>query len=98
MYDRLLDLVINYHGLSELIQYEKVLKDIYPNELINRYEVIVRAMATDPSGRAHYRELVSILRRMEKYPVGKERVSEIVSDWESRYRNRPAMMDELSKL
>lgn len=98
LYDRLLDLVINYHGLSELIQYEKVLKDIYPNELINRYEVIVRAMATDPSGRAHYRELVSILRRMEKYPVGKERVSEIVSDWESRYRNRPAMMDELSKL
>ena len=98
LYDRLLDLVINYHGLSELIHYEKVLKDIYPNELINRYEVIVRALATDPSGRGHYRELVSILRRMEKYPLGKERVSEIVSDWKSRYRNRPAMMDELSKL
>ena len=45
-----------------------------------------------------FREIVSILRRMEKYPRGKERVSEIASDWKSRYRNRSAMMDELSKL
>ncbi len=81
-----------------LIEYEKVLKDIYPKELLDKYENTVKAMATNTSGRAHYREIVSILRRMKKYPEGKEKVSEIVSDWRLRYRNRPAMMDELSKL
>jgi hypothetical protein len=35
---------------------------------------------------------------MEKYPGGKELVLEITNDWKSRYKNRTAMMDELSKL
>lgn len=98
LYDRLINIILNSNGLYMLIEYEKVLKDIYPKELLDKYENTVKAMATNTSGRAHYREIVSILRRMKKYPEGKEKVSEIVSDWRLRYRNRPAMMDELSKL
>lgn len=98
LYDRLINIIINSNGLYMLIEYEKILKDIYPKELLDKYENTVKAMATNTSGRAHYREIVSILRRMKKYPEGKEKVSEIVSDWRLRYRNRPAMMDELSKL
>lgn len=67
LYDRLVDVVINSHGLSKLIEYKKVLKGMYPNELLNKYENIVKGMATSTSGRAHYREIVSILRRMKKY-------------------------------
>ena len=81
-----------------VMEYEEILKDIYPKELLDKYENTVKAMATNTSGRAHYREIVSILRRMKKYPKGKEKVSEIVSDWRLRYRNRHAMMDELNKL
>ncbi len=98
LYDRLIELVVNSHGLYMVMEYEEILKDIYPKELLNKYENTIKAMATNTSGRAHYREIVSILRRMKKYPKGKEKVSEIVSDWRLRYRNRPAMMDELSKL
>jgi len=98
LFDRLIDVVINSHGLYLLFEYERILKDIYPNELLNKYENTVKAMATNASGRAHYREMVSILRRMSKYPGGKLKVSEIVSDWKVRYKNRPAMMDELRKL
>lgn len=98
LHDRLIKLVINSHGLYMLMEYEEVLKDIYPKELLNKYENTIKAMATNTSGRAHYREIVSILRIMKKYPHGKEKVAEIVSDWRLRYRNRPAMMDELSKL
>lgn len=98
LYDRLINIILNSNGLYMLIEYEKILKDIYPKELLDKYENTVKAMATNTSGRAHYREIVSILRRMKKYPEGKEKVSEIVSDWRLRYRNRPAMMDELSKL
>ncbi|TAH62747.1 MAG: hypothetical protein EWM50_05035 [Gottschalkiaceae bacterium] len=98
LYDRLIELVVNSHGLYMVMEYEEILKDIYPKELLNKYENTIKAMATNTSGRAHYREIVSILRRMKKYPKGKEKVSEIVSDWRLRYRNRPAMMDELNKL
>lgn len=98
LYDRLIELVLNSHGLYMVMEYEEILKDIYPEELLNKYENTINAMATNTSGRAHYREIVSILRRMKKYPKGKEKVSEIISDWRLRYRNRPAMMDELSKL
>ena len=98
LYDRLIDVVINSHGLYMLMEYEEILKDIYPRELLNKYENTVKAMATNTSNRIHYREIVSILRRMEKHPKGKLKVSEIVSDWKLRYRNRPAMMDELSRL
>lgn len=98
LYERLIELVLNSHGLYMVMEYEAILKDIYPKELLNKYENTVKAMATNTSSRAHYREIVSILRRMKKYPKGKEKVSEIVSDWRLRYRNRPAMMDELNKL
>ena len=98
LYDRLINIILNSNGLYMLIEYEKILKDIYPKELLNKYENTIKAMAINTSGRAHYREIVSILRRMKKYPKGKEKVSEIVSDWRLRYRNRPAMMDELNKL
>ncbi len=98
LYDRLIKIVINSNGLYMLIEYEEILKDIYPKELLDKYENTVKSMATNTSGRGHYREMVSMLRRMKKYPEGKEKVSEIVSEWKSKYRNRPAMMDELSKL
>ena len=98
LYDRLIELVLKSHGLYMVMEYEETLKKIYPKELLNKYENTIKTMATNTSGRANYIELVSILRRMKKYPKGKEKVSEIVSDWRLRYRNRPAMMDELSKL
>lgn len=98
LYDRLIELVLNSHGLYMVMEYEEILKDIYPKELLNKYENIIKGMAKNTSGRAHYREIVSILRKMKKYPNGKEKVTEIMSDWRLRYRNRPAMMDELSKL
>ena len=98
LYDRLIELVLNSQGLYMVMEYEEVLKDIYPKELLNKYENKIKDMARNTSSRAHYREIVSILRRMKKYPMGKEKVAEIVDDWRLRYRNRPAMMDELSKL
>ena len=47
-----------------VMEYEEILKDIYPKELLNKYENTIKAMATNTSSRAHYRETVSILRRM----------------------------------
>lgn len=98
LYDRLIELTISSNGLYLLEKYESILKDIYPKELLNKYENTVKAMAIASSKRGRYRDIVHILRRMQKYSEGQEKVSELVSEWKSKYKNRPAMMDELSKL
>lgn len=98
LYDRLINLVLNSRDLYKLMEYEEVLKDIYPEELLNKYENTVETMARNTSDRAYYRKIVSILRRIKKYPKGEEKVDKIVSNWRLIYKNRPAMMDELSKL
>lgn len=98
LYDRLLNFVLDSTGLHNLIAYEKYLKPLYPTELLAKYEAIVKSMASHVSNRKYYQEVVAVLRRMQKYPEGMEKVKKIVADWQLVYRNRPAMMDELRKL
>jgi hypothetical protein len=98
LYDRLLKLVLESNGLYKLTEYEKYLKKLYPVELLTKYETVVNSMATRTSDRKHYRELVAILKRMQKYTGGKKRVDEIVYSWKTQYRNRLAMMDELKRI
>jgi hypothetical protein len=98
LYDRLLQVVLESPSLYTLEAYEKSLKRLYPQELLKKYEMVVRGMASHTSNRKRYQEIVTILRRMQKYPEGKQKVAEIVNEWHSIYSNRRAMMDELSKL
>jgi len=98
LYDRLLQIVLESPNLYTLQAYEKSLKKLYPQELLEKYEMVVRGMASHTSNRKRYREIVTILRMMQKYPEGKQKVDEIANEWRSIYRNRRAMMDELSKL
>ncbi|SDX98906.1 hypothetical protein SAMN05421736_10186 [Evansella caseinilytica] len=71
LYDRLLKRVLDSTGLYLLTEYETCLKKLYPQELLNKYETVVRDMASHTSDRKRYREIVAILRRMQKYPEGK---------------------------
>ncbi len=98
LYDRLLSYVMDSHGLNVLQEYENILIKQYPEQILNKYAREVCNMATEPNGRKHYAHLVSILRRMKKMDGGQRLVEQIVLFWKSEYKNRPAMMDELSKL
>ena len=98
LYDRLLEYVLSTEGLYALREYEKELKDYYPEEVLQKYADEVNRMATHTADRRRYQEWVAILRRMSKIKGGKEKVCEIVEHWRFAYRNRPAMMDELRKL
>ena len=98
LYDRLLQVVLESPDIYTLQAYEKSLKKLYPQALLEKYEMIVRVMASQTSNRKKYREIVTILRKMRSYPDGKQKVGKIVNEWRSVYRNRRAMMDELSKL
>lgn len=98
MYENLLKVVIESAGLYSLTEYEKVLKPIYEKELLDKYEREVRSMAYRTSDRKFYKQIVSVLERMQKYEKGKELVRNIVTEWRWIYKNRRAMMEELGRL
>lgn len=98
LYDRLLAYVLNSPGLYALQEYEKVLKKEYPEQILDKYKDEVNKMAMHTSDRKHYAHLVSLLRRMQKMKGGQKLVEQIAIEWKVKYKNRPAMMDELRKL
>lgn len=98
LFDRLLKTVIEHKGLYYLSSYEKHLKNMYPAELLSKYELEIKDMADSASNRGAYQELVSILKKMQSYPEGSMLVKEIVETWQTLFKRRPAMMDELRRL
>ena len=98
LYDRLLVYVLNCPGLYALQEYEKVLKKEYPEQILNKYKDEVSKMAVHTSDRRNYAHLVSLLRKMQQMKGGSKLVEQIVAGWKIKYKNRPAMMDELRKL
>ena len=98
LYDRLLAYVLKSSGLYAVQSYENVPKKEYPKQILSKYQDEVNKMASCTGNRKHYADLVALLRRMKQIKGGSEIVETIVEEWKIKYRNRPAMMDELSKL
>ena len=98
LYDRLLEYALGSCGLYALNEHQSILSKEYPGEVLQKYRDEVEGMARHTAKREHYKELVSILRSMKKITGGSQVVGEIVAHWKSAYANRPAMMDELSRL
>lgn len=97
-FDLILDIVLQSDNEYVFFEHEEILKDLYPEELLNRYEKIVEKMAVHTGGRSHYRKIVNHLYKMLKYPDGKTRVQDLILKWKKEYKKRSAMMDELSKV
>lgn len=98
LYDRLLAYVLNSPGIYALQEYEKVLKKEYPEQILDKYKDEVNKMAVHTSDRKHYAYLVSLLQKMQRMKGGVKLVEQIAAEWQVKYKNRPAMMDELRKL
>ena len=98
LYDRLLAYVLNSPGLYALEEYERVLKKDYPEQILGKYSEEVNKMAMYTSDRKHYAYLVSLLRKMQYLKGGVALVEQLAAEWKVKYKNRPAMMDELGKL
>ena len=98
LYDRLLECVLKSNGLYMLEQYETVLKKNYPEQLLNKYKTELYKMSVISGNRKNYSNMVAIMRRMKKISGGTKIVGQITEEWREKYRNRPAMMDELNKL
>ncbi|MBD5543620.1 MAG: hypothetical protein HDR01_05105 [Lachnospiraceae bacterium] len=98
LYDRLLDFVLKSPGVYELQEYAEILKKDYPEQILQKYRDEVTQMASHTGDRNKYQQLVALLRNMKKIEGGTKIVEAVAAEWKVRYRNRPAMMDELRKL
>ncbi len=94
----LLNLILWQKDLRLLNQYEARLKEKYPQQLLEKYASVAIQMAARSGPRSHYRQIVDLLQHMRTYPTGETRVQQLLADWQSSYKNRPAMLDELRKI
>ena len=97
LYDRLWELLKD-NNLNMILGYEDLLLPKYASEILAKYRYSLNRAATRASGRSTYQDWVRLLKRMEKIDGGKEMAQQIANEWRVKYRNRRAMMEELSKL
>ena len=98
MYDRLADYVLSKPGLYLARQYKHMLKKEFSEKMLEKYKQELLEMAKITASRSIYREWVSILREMFIFEGGETVVESIVREWREKYKNRPAMMQELGML
>ena len=96
MYDKLLKIVLK-SSVYLLMKYDNVLGNLYPEEVVGMYEKYLNQTAVQTADRKTYQEWVSILKRMKKFTGGESAVEKIKADWQVKYKNRRALMDELKK-
>lgn len=98
LYEWLMEYVMQQYGLHYLQTHQKLLVERYPNQVFDRYEKEIMSLSELSGSRKKYRQIVSLIRQMQYLPNSEERVTRIISDLKTNYKNRPAMMDEISKL
>ncbi|MFQ5981712.1 MAG: SWIM zinc finger domain-containing protein, partial [Candidatus Heimdallarchaeota archaeon] len=96
-WDDLYRLVKSNTDFQMLTHYERYLKDTYLDELIDMYETAVRKFLVDFTGRPAYQQCCRILRRMKKLGA-EQRVEKLTHDLRNHYKNRPALLDELTRV
>ena len=97
LYDRLLRTIVENDSIYILDQYEKLLKKKFPDAVRDMYVNYVRKHADRACDRKAYKGLMTYMKKIAKYPDGREKAERIAEEWKVTYRRRPAMMDELRK-
>lgn len=97
MYERLLKDIVADGSIFLLDQYETVLKKKFPEQVRDAYTTFIKKQADVVSDRKRYRDLIKYLKKITKYPNGKEIAGNVASEWRACYYRRSAMMDELRK-
>ncbi len=95
LYDRL---VLNLRDEYDLHDYKSVLKDEYPQELLDAYLRVVKNLVSKSGTRKHYRNIAGLLKEMKSIEGGSGLVDDLVDDWKIRYKRRTAMLEELRVL
>lgn len=98
LWDRLFGLVQQNPQIHILTGYGKYLNENYSDELTGFYQTAISAFADANTGRPAYQKLVQYLNEMARLKQGQAAVQKLKSELLARYKNRPAMKEELDKL
>ena len=96
LYDRLMIEIEKENSLYYLHEYKSVLADRFPDRVLKVYKNALVTEAMRTAKRSDYTRWASELNAMLEINGGDAVVREIVVDWRKRYKNRPAMMQELN--
>ena len=91
-------MVLNLRDEYDLRYYKNVLRDKYPDELLEAYLNVVNQLVLKSGTRKHYRNIVGLLKEMKSIEGGDEMVDDLISNWKIRYKRRTAMLEELEVL
>ena len=80
-----------------LKQYEKKLKELYPERCLEVLTHSTVKMAEHSNKRQDYRRVAKNLRWMRKYPGGTEKAAELAAEFRIQYKQRRAMMEEIAE-
>lgn len=94
----LLESIRSQGELSDLDYYEETLKAGCPEDTLELYAELLKAMVKKAANRRKYQQIVDYLRKMQDYPGGPEKVRVLTADWRLRYAKRRALIEELEKL
>ncbi len=97
MYEHMLECLKKEDFIFNVDKYEKVMKEKFPEQVRDMYISYVHKEAERVSDRKRYRELMQYLKKIRRYPGGKEKAAEIAENWRALYYRRRAMMDEMQK-
>lgn len=95
--ERLLESVIRYGSLYMMDEYEKRLKRKYPEKLRDAYAACTKRGMLSAGNRNQYAGVIHYLKKIMRYPGGKEIAIQIAAEWRRAYPRRRAMLEELSR-
>ncbi|MGB3075767.1 MAG: hypothetical protein WBB36_10630 [Chitinophagales bacterium] len=95
---RLLALVQKNASLEFAEDYYDLLKDKFPEEIVEIYRKALRRYAEQNMGREHYEYVVKILRKIQSLPTGVEISKTLATEFKVIYSNRRNMVKALNKL
>ena len=98
MYDRLTEYIVKSKDLSLIDEYRQVLESRCPEAILEMYRAAILKEAEHSGTRSHYRNIVKLMRKMRKFDGGIAAVIELEKELRGKYKQRPAMMDEMDKL
>lgn len=98
MWDELIVLMKQRFRYSLLRHYHESLFPRFPEDMLKMYSVSCEKFAEQSNSRSNYKELVTMLKQVQKIEGGKPIVTSLLSLFRNIYKRRPAMMEELAEL
>lgn len=96
-WDKLLAWIRQYPDFYHIEQTEPYLKEMYPQELAALYQDTILKYLERNVGREHYQKCCQYIRRMIKLDA-RPMATELITQLQTQYRNRRALLEELSKI